>query len=94
MRIREVTDKDRENIGLPKPMFLYTIEQVCMFLALSQESAFKKVFWLNGREVGRQPRDKIRCINIAENSTDTPIWRVEEMEFVRWARFKEFRTFQ
>lgn len=87
------SDKTRADIGLPRPIFMYHVDQICQMLQIKQADFFKKVAWLAGREIGSQPRDSMRCVNIAKRD-ETPEWRVEESEFVRWAKFHEFRTYE
>ena len=88
-----ISAKERDLLGLPAPVFLYTPEQIATMLAVTEKRLFADVLWLDGHELGKPPVESIRAINIAKPE-DTPIWRIEEEEFVRWARVKRFRRYE
>lgn len=87
-----VTNKDREHIGLPMPIFTYTVDQIATMLQVKEAEVFSKYLWLTGREYGHRPLSRIAAVDISPVA-DEPEWRVEEVEFVRWCKHKNFRTF-
>lgn len=89
-----VSERTRELLGLPTPVFLYHIDQISAMIMISErEMLTSRLLYLEGREVGKQRKDQIRAINVARLDASAQ-WRVEEAEFVRWARHKGFRSFQ
>lgn len=87
-----VTNKDREHIGLPVPIFTYTLDQIATMIQMTEADLHKNVIWLTGREFGHRPLNRLAAVNIGPKE-DEPTWRVEEVEFVRWCKHKRFRTF-
>lgn len=92
MKPQEPTRAKRNLVGTPHPVFLYTVEQISTMLHVPEKNLFAKYLWLDGREFGKQPVDRIRAVNIAPR-TETPVWRIEEGEFIRWAIKVGFRTY-
>lgn len=81
-------------MGLPPVIFLYHIDQISMLLQIPEKELFEsRLLYLDGREIGKQRKDQIRAINVARIDQEAR-WRVEEDEFVRWARHKNFRSFR
>lgn len=81
---------DRQiQIKLPKPEFLYTVDQLAMILSVKKQGVLRNFLWYEGRSVGLRPEDRMRAVNIA-GPDDTPDWRVQEKEVKRWMRKKGF----
>lgn len=83
---------DRTKLGLPYRPFLYTLDQIGVMLSVEVQT-LKRNGWLFffGRQPGRPLPDELRCVNIAKDTDDTPDWRVEERELIRWMKRKGFR---
>ena len=78
----------RERLGLPPRIFLYTVDQIADLLRVTPLDLQKKYLWYSGRVVGRPKNDKMIALNIAPEG-ETPEWRVDELEFIRWVRHKK-----
>ena len=75
----------REKYGLPSRPFLYTLDQMVDILRYSSEKELVKSVYFENRSVGPCPKEKMLARNIA-GPDDSPEWRVEEDEFIRWMR--------
>ena len=75
----------RERYGLPPRPFLYTIDQIMDILAYASVGQVSKSVHFEGRSVGVAHKEKMIARNIA-GPDDSPEWRVEEDEFIRFMR--------
>lgn len=82
-----------ESVGLPARVFLYTIDQLCVMLNVSEEQIKKSYLWYEGRSTGTKRRDLMVARNIAKPE-NTPDWRITEREFIRWMKFKGFKHYE
>ena len=77
---------DKEKFELPTRVFFYTMDQIADMLMLPL-SSIEKVAHFDGRTPGPRPRDKMTAKNVAA-AGETPEWRIEEKEFIRWMMVK------
>ena len=70
----------REKFELPTRLFFYTFDQIADQLMLP---SLDKLVHYDGRTPGACPRDKMIARNISPEG-ETPDWRIEEKEFIRW----------
>lgn len=87
------TENDRVSVGLPTRPFLYTIDQVCMMLAVSEYYLKHEYAHWDGRSIGIPHPDRIVFRNIAPNGT-VPEWRCSERELVRFLRHKGYKYYE
>lgn len=78
-----VSQRTRDKYNLPPRLFLYTRDQLQEMLIVKDIDVY---LHFDGRSVGTPRRDKMLARNIAP-AGETPEWRVEEMEFVRWMTY-------
>ena len=74
----------RAKYNLPERPFFYTVDQLQDLLQMDP----MKFLHYEGRSVGPRPKDKLLARNLAPRD-QSPEWRVEEKEFIRWMRFKK-----
>lgn len=79
--------QDRERLGLPPRIFMYTPDQIAQLLELKEDYVRKTLFFYDVREPGVRPRERLRAVNIAPEG-ETPEWRVTETELIRYLRLK------
>ncbi len=80
-------------MGLPIRPFLYTIDQLCTLLNLSQRKMAEDYIFFEGRSVGARRKEYMTAVNIAPPES-TPEWRIAEREFIRWLKYKGFRVYE
>ena len=78
------------SVGLPIRPFLYTLDQICTLLEVSEDSLKRQYLHFEGRSVGSKPPDRMRAVNIL-SPPHKPDWRVAEKELIRWMRYMGFR---
>jgi hypothetical protein len=78
---------ERESIGLPPRVFMYTADQIATMFELREEYVRKVLFFYDRREPGLTPKTKMRAVNIAPEG-ETPEWRVTEKELIRYLRHR------
>lgn len=76
-------------VELPRPPFLYTLDQVAMLVSWSVPKVHSRTFYI-GRTLGPKSRDMLQAFNLAA-LTQKPDWRVSEQEFVRWLRVHGYK---
>lgn len=84
---------ERERMGLPVRVFLYTLDQISMMLEITEQSLKTEYLHYEVRSPGARPHNKMQAQNVAPDG-DKPDWRVAEQEFIRWLRYKGFRIYQ
>lgn len=90
---RNATGPGGAPIGLPPRTFLYTLDQLCVMLDMSEAALKKSHIYFWGRSTGSTPRDLMVARNIAPLG-EKPEWRVAEREFTRWMRTKGFKHYE
>lgn len=75
---------DRERLGLPPRLFLYTLDQIADMLAVSDLAEAGMVHF-EGRSPGVPQERQMIARNISPDD-QPPEWRVEEREFIRWMK--------
>lgn len=85
--------REREKIGLPPRIFMYTADQIATMLELELDYVKKSLFFYDRREPGLTPKTKMRAINIAPEG-ETPEWRVTERELIRYLRSRGLRFYE
>ena len=83
---------DREKVGLPARVFLFTIDQVAVMLDLPVRSVTMQYLYLEGRSIGRRENNQMSARNIAPADA-APEWRVAERELIRWLKVKGFKYY-
>jgi hypothetical protein len=78
---------ERDKIGLPPRIILYTPDQIAGMLELREEYVRQKLLFYDRREPGIRPKERLRSVNIAPEG-ETPEWRVSERELLRYLRLK------
>lgn len=88
------TDSDTaDSVHLPVRVILYSLDQIAVFLAVTEAHLKTKYMFYEGRSLGKAPRALLLARNIAPEGT-RPDWRVTETEFVRWMRYKGFKFYR
>lgn len=82
----------REEVGLPDPVFFYTVDQVADLLAVSPDHLKKVIAHYNGMGGIRRP-DKLTIVNLAPAGSPQ-IWRVSEDELIRYLRNRGVRLYR
>lgn len=77
------------SVELPRPPFLYTLDQIALLVAWSPAKLHSRTFYI-GRTLGLKSRDMLEAFNLAA-LTEKPDWRVSEQEFVRWLRIHGYK---
>lgn len=85
-------DETTHRIGLPLRPFLYTVDQLCTILAVSEDTLRAQHLYHVGRDVGIKDRHHMEARNIARPD-QKPDWRVAENELKRWMRTKGFKFY-
>lgn len=80
-------------VGMPTRVFLYTLDQLCVMIDVTEANLKKHHVYFEGRSIGSKSRDLMIARNIAP-ANEKPDWRVAEREFVRWLKFKGFRHYE
>ena len=86
------TPSERDKIGLPPRIFMYTPDQIAAMLSLTEQYVKDKVLFYDRREPGITPKTKMRAINVAPEG-ETPQWRVAEKEFIRYLRSRGLKFY-
>lgn len=81
---------DRDKMGLPYRPFLYTLDQISDLLQLPM-SKLSGMIHYDGRTVGIHHPDNLVARNLMPDG-QTPEWRVEELELIRFMKMRGFRT--
>jgi len=79
---------DKRN-GLPRKVFFWTISQISDILMVSKKNLIKNYIWREGYSKYAFKKKYIKAINIS--NCNTPKWRIEEQELVRWLRFRKIK---
>jgi hypothetical protein len=85
--------QERDKIGLPPRIFMYTPDQIATMLELDLTYVKKTLLFYDKREPGLAPKTKMRSINIAPEG-ETPEWRVTERELIRYLRNRGLRFYE
>ena len=86
-------EPERDRIGLPPRIFMYTADQIATMLELTEQHVKSKLFFYDRREPGLTPKTKMRAFNIAPEG-ETPEWRVTEREFIRYLRHRGVKFYE
>lgn len=81
---------DRDKMGLPFRPFLYTLDQISDLFQIPM-SRLSSMIHFDGRTVGIHHSDTLMARNISPLG-QTPEWRVEELELIRFMKAKGLRT--
>jgi len=84
---------ERDRIGLPPRIFLYTVDQVAQMLSLTIPYVKNTLLFYDRREPGLTPKTRLRAINIAPEG-ETPEWRVTERELIRYLRSRGVKFYE
>lgn len=84
---------ERDRIGLPPRIFLYTPDQIATLLSLTEKYVRDTLLFYDRREAGIRPKNRLRAINIAPEG-ETPQWRVTENELLRYLRLKGLKFYE
>ena len=79
------------DLKLPPRPFLYTMDQIATLLSCTESYLKNNLAHFKGRTITRRTPDEILFMNIAKED-ETPNWRVEHTELVRWLRRKGFKV--
>lgn len=82
-----------KSVGLPVRNFMYTPDQIAFLLEVEERQIKQHYLHYEGRSVGVCPKDKMKARNIAPEGMK-PEWRVLDIDFVRWMRFKGFKVYE
>lgn len=82
----------RDGVGLPARVFLYTLDQIAVMLDLSQTRVEQTYIYFEGRSTGARQRALMLAHNIAPPD-ERPDWRVSERELIRWMKVKGFKYY-
>jgi hypothetical protein len=86
---------DPKSVGLPPRSFLYTLDQVSALLGLSMSALKGEGYsYFEGRSHGRHKKYQLLFRNIAPPTERRPEWRVAEQEFIRWMKYKGFKSYE
>lgn len=86
-------DPDPESVGLPVRVFLYTLDQVAMMLALSESYLRTRgLVYFHGRNTGAPKPDQLKATNIAPPESP-PDWRIAEAELIRYCKRRGIRIY-
>lgn len=85
-------EKLREEVGLPTPVFFYTLGQVADLLAVSLEQLKTEICHFRGMGGIDRP-DKLLVVDLTSR-TEAQIWRVSEDELIRWCRNRGVRLYR
>ena len=88
-----MTGSERDEIGLPPRIFMYTPDQIAGMLQLTEAYVRSTLLFYDRREPGLTPRSKMRSVNIAPEG-ETPEWRVTEREFIRYLRSRGVKFYE
>lgn len=83
---------ERDRVGLPPRIFMYTPDQLAMLLELTEDYIRKRLLFYDRREPGVRPKERLRAVNIAPEG-ETPEWRVTETELLRYLRLKGIKFY-
>jgi hypothetical protein len=78
------------DLHVPRPPFLYTIDQVAQIASLSMSSMVNRYVFYDTLTAGRPSADLLIAHNIAPLG-DRPDWRISDGELTRWLKRKGFR---
>jgi len=87
-----VNTPERDKIGLPPRIFMYSPDQLAALLSVKESYVMKTLLFYDRREPGIRPREKMRAVNIAPEG-ETPLWRVAENELLRYLRLKGIKFY-
>ena len=86
-------ENERLSVGLPSRPFLYTTDQVCMMLAVSEGYLRLEYAHWEGLSIGIPSSDRIVFRNIAPRGA-SPQWRCSERELIRFLRYKGYKYYE
>ena len=89
----EELEHGREGVQLPQKQFLYTLDQVALLLAMSEDTLRLRYLWYQGLSVGVWKKDRLKAVDIAPVGDKRGEWRVSEEELIRWLRHKRLRIY-
>lgn len=84
------TPADRQKIGLPPRVFMFTIDQIAYMLNVEERTVKTRYLYFEGRSTGRRRLDLLVAVNVAPDDVK-PDWRVNERELIRWATMKKLK---
>lgn len=84
---------ERERVGLPPRIFMYTADQIATMLELTTADVRNRLFFYDRREPGLTPKSKMRAVNIMPEG-ETPEWRVTERELLRYLRSRGIKFYE
>jgi hypothetical protein len=77
---------DPTEVGLPATPFLFTLDQIAVFLNVSEGDLVHRFIWFSGGTIGRKSPRQIKAVNIQPDPNRTVDWRVSQGEFIRWCK--------
>lgn len=86
-------EQERDKLGLPPRIFMYTPDQLATMLELTEQYVKRTLLFYDVREPGLAPKSKMRAVNIAPEG-ETPQWRVTEREFIRYLRSRGVKFYE
>lgn len=84
---------NKRDVGLPVREFLYTIDQIAFLLATSEENLRQNLLHYQGRSVGVCPKGRMLAVDISNEGSTRPEWRVAERHLKQWMRFKGWKIY-
>ncbi|AER26596.1 helix-turn-helix DNA binding domain protein [Gordonia phage Amore2] len=82
-------DAIESEVNLPAREFLFSLDQIAQMLDVSMKYLTGNIIFFYGRSIGSR-KGKLLSVNIAAPG-DNPVWRVAEMEFKSWMRYRKIR---
>lgn len=87
-------EPDPRKVGLPVKVFLYTLDQVALMLALDEGYlADRGLVHYLGRSTGTPSRDQLKAKNIMPPD-QKPDWRIAEAELIRYCKRRGIVIYQ
>lgn len=83
---------ERDRVGLPPRIFMYSPDQIATMLSLELKYVKSTLLFYDKREPGLTPKTKMRAVNIAPEG-ETPEWRVTENELLRYLRMRGIKFY-
>jgi hypothetical protein len=87
-----LSERSTNSVGVPPIIFLFTLDQVCSMMNITEQTLKTKYLYYVGRSAGLMPRHMMRATNIAPPD-EASEWRVSHKEFVLWLKRMGFRTY-
>lgn len=86
-------DPERERVGLPPRIILYTPDQLAAMLSMDEKYVTRALLFYDRLEPGIRPKEKLLARNIAPDG-EKPEWRVTEKELLRYLRLKGIKFYE